>query len=55
MPQRPSKKAKRTANNKTDIVQSLAGDDKAAQKRHEEKTARTIIGRFQGRKSTERN
>ena len=40
---------------KANIVKGLAGGDKAAQQRHEEKAARTIIGRFQGRKSTERN
>lgn len=55
MPQRPSKKAKRASNAKSDLVQGLAGGDKAAQQRHEEKAARTIIGRFQGRKSVERN
>jgi len=55
MPQRPSKKAKGAANAKSDITKGLAGGDKAAQQRHEEKAARTIIGRFQGRKSTERN
>jgi hypothetical protein len=55
MPQRPSKKPKGSANTKANIVKGLASGDKAAQQRHEEKAARTIIGRFQGRKSTERN
>ena len=55
MPQRPSKKAKKPSNPKSEIVKGLTGGDKAAQQRHEEKAARTIIGRFQGRKSTERN
>jgi hypothetical protein len=55
MPQRPSKKAKGAGKTKSDIVKGLAGGDKAAQRRHEEKAARTILGRFQGRKSIERN
>ncbi|MEP6669152.1 MAG: hypothetical protein ABJF10_08370 [Chthoniobacter sp.] len=54
MPQRPSKKVKRQPNAKSDIVKGLAGGDQAAQQRHREKVAQTILGRYQGRKSIER-
>jgi hypothetical protein len=55
MPQRPSKKSKARPTAKPGIGQTVAGDDQKSQQRHEEKTARAIIGRFQGRTSIERN
>jgi len=54
MPQRPSKKAKAKPNAKPDIVKGLVGGDQAAQQRHQDKAARTIIGKYQGRKSIDR-
>jgi hypothetical protein len=52
MPQRPSKKAK--AQPTTKPVQGAEADQKS-QQRHQEKTARAILARFQGRTSIERN
>jgi hypothetical protein len=54
MPQRPSKKIRKQPGAKTDIVQGHAGGDQAAQLRYGDKTARAIIGKFQGRKSIDR-
>jgi hypothetical protein len=51
MPQRPSKKAKVQPNAKSGPGKGGTDTDRAAQKRYEEKTARAIIGKFQGRKS----
>jgi len=51
MPQRPSKKAKAQPGAKPGIVQGLAGADQASQQRHQEKTAKAILGKYQGRKS----
>lgn len=54
MPQRPSKKAKAQTNAKSGITKGLIGGDQASQKRHEDKAARTILGKYQGRKSIDR-
>jgi len=54
MPQRPSKKAKAKPNAKTGLVKGLMGGDQACQKRYEEKAARTILGKYEGRKSIDR-
>jgi len=51
MPTRPSKKPRTKPATKPGIVEGLAGRDQAAQQRHREKTARAIVGKFQGRKS----
>jgi hypothetical protein len=54
MPQRPSKKAKANAKAKSDIVQGIRGGDQASQQRHQDKAARHILGKYQGRKSIDR-
>jgi len=36
---------------KPGIVQGIVGGDQASQQRHVEKTAKAIIGKYQGRKS----
>jgi hypothetical protein len=54
MPQRPSKKPKAKPTTKADIVKGLAGSDQASQQRHQDKAARTILGKYQGRKSIDR-
>ena len=51
MPQRPSKKVKVQPATKAGIVKGIAGNDQASQQRHREKTAKMILGKFQGRKS----
>jgi hypothetical protein len=55
MPQRPSKKPKRQSTAKNDIVKGMTGGDQESQQRHQDKAARTIIGKYQGRKSIDRN
>ncbi|MEI9895142.1 MAG: hypothetical protein WDN28_14945 [Chthoniobacter sp.] len=54
MPPRPSKKVRKQPNAKDDVVKGLVGGDQAAQQRHREKVNKTILGRYQGRKSIER-
>ena len=54
MPQRPSKKVKAQPNAKAGITKGLTGGDKASQKRYEDKAARTILGKYEGRKSIDR-
>ena len=51
MPQRPSKKVKKQPAAKPGIVEGMAGADQSSQQRHREKTAKAILGKFQGRKS----
>ena len=51
MPSRPNKKSRPKPGTKPGIVEGLAGGDQASQQRHREKTARAILGKFQGRKS----
>jgi hypothetical protein len=51
MPQRPSKKVKAQPAAKPGVVRGQAEADQVEQQRHREKTARAIIGKFQGRKS----
>jgi hypothetical protein len=51
MPPRPSKKAKVQPSAKTGPGKSDAAADQATQQRHREKTAKMILGKFQGRKS----
>ena len=51
MPSRPNKKPRTKPGTKPGIVEGLAGADQASQQRHREKTAKAILGKFQGRKS----
>ena len=50
MPQRPSKKLKVQPGAKPGNVRP-AGADQASQQRHQDKTTKAILGKFQGRKS----
>jgi len=51
MPQRPSKKSKAQSGEKPGNAKRPAGADQASQQRHQDKTTKAILGKFQGRKS----